>query len=41
MGIQDAIENNIGNNKKIETKQWIQELLQPNQLVGDVYSINY
>jgi len=41
MGIQDAIEKNIGNNKKIETKQWIQELLQPEQLVGDLYSINY
>lgn len=41
MGIQDGIETSIGNNKKIETKQWIKELLQPNQLVGDLYSINY
>ena len=41
MGIEDAIENNIGNNKKVEAKQWIQELLQEGQLVGDLYSINY
>lgn len=41
MGIQEGIESSIENNKKIETKQWIQELLQPNQLVGDLYSINY
>lgn len=41
MGIQDAIENSIANNKKAETKQWIQELLQQGQLVGDLYSINY
>ena len=41
MGIQDAIENSIENNKKVETKQWIQELLQEGQLVGDLYSINY
>ena len=41
MGIQDAIENNIRDNKKIETKQWIQDLLQEGQLVGDLYSINY
>ncbi len=41
MGIQDAIENSISNNKKVDTKQWIQELLQQGQLVGDLYSINY
>ena len=41
MGIQDAIENSISNNKKVEAKQWIQELLQQEQLVGDLYSINY
>lgn len=41
MDIQVAIENSISNNKKIDTKQWIQELLQQGQLVGDLYSINY
>lgn len=41
MGIQDAIENSICNNRKVETKQWIQDLLQTSQLVGDLYSINY
>lgn len=37
MGIQDAIENSICNNRKVETKQWIQDLLQTSQLVGDLY----
>lgn len=41
MGIQEAIENSIGNNRIVETKQWIQDLLQKDQLVGDLYSINY
>ena len=41
MGIQEGIESSISNNKKVETKQWIQELLQQGQLVGDLYSINY
>lgn len=41
MGIQDAIENSICNNRKVETKKWIQDLLQTSQLVGDLYSINY
>ena len=41
MGIERAIQESIENKKKVETKQWIQELLQTNQLVGDLYSINY
>jgi len=41
MGIERAIQDSIENKKKVETKQWIQELLQTNQLVGDLYSINY
>lgn len=41
MGIQEGIESSIKDNKKVETKHWIQELLQPSQLVGDLYSINY
>ncbi len=41
MEIERAIQDSIENNKKVETKQWIQELLQTNQLVGDLYSINY
>lgn len=41
MEIERAIQDSIENKKKVETKQWIQELLQTNQLVGDLYSINY
>jgi len=41
MEIERAIQESIENKKKVETKQWIQELLQTNQLVGDLYSINY
>lgn len=41
MGIENAIQNSIDNNKKMEAQQWIKELLQPDQLVGDLYSINY
>ena len=41
MEIERAIQDSIENNKKVEAKQWIQELLQTNQLIGDLYSINY
>ena len=41
MGIENAIQNSIDGIKKNETQQWIKELLQPDQLVGDLYSINY
>lgn len=41
MGIESALQDSINSNKKIETQRWIKKLLQPGQLVGDLYSINY
>ncbi|MBQ9494873.1 MAG: DUF87 domain-containing protein [Treponema sp.] len=41
MDLENTIGQNITNNKKIETSDWIKKLLQPSQLVGDLYSINY
>ena len=41
MGIESALQDSINSNKKIETQRWVKKLLQPEQLVGDLYSINY
>lgn len=41
MGIESALQDSINSNKKIETLRWVKKLLQPGQLVGDLYSINY
>lgn len=41
MDLENSIATNISDNKKIETSAWIKRLLQPTQIVGDLYSINY
>lgn len=41
MALDESLKKNIENNKQVETKAWIKKLLQSNQLVGDLYSMNY
>lgn len=41
MGLEESISKNIQNSWQKETKEWIEKLLQPNQLVGDLFSMNY
>lgn len=41
MGLDESISKNIQNGWQKETKEWIEKLLQPNQLVGDLFSMNY
>ena len=41
MTLDESLKKNIESNEKVETKAWIKKLLQPNQLVGDLYSMNY
>ena len=41
MGLEESINKNIQNGWQKETKEWIEKLLQPNQLVGDLFSMNY
>jgi hypothetical protein len=41
MSIQVGIENRRENDKQVESQKWFQKLIQPDQYVGDIYSINY
>ncbi|MEO5777944.1 MAG: DUF87 domain-containing protein [Flavobacterium sp.] len=41
MGIEDIVNARKGDDKKVETKQWFQKLIQTSEYVGDLYSINY
>jgi hypothetical protein len=41
MSIEQGINSRRVNDKKVETKQWFQKLIQPTEYVGDLYSINY
>ena len=41
MTLDETLHRNIKNNRQVETKEWIKKLLQPSQLVGDLYSMNY
>jgi hypothetical protein len=41
MSIEQSIKSRRENDKKIETQRWFQQLIQPENLVGDLYSINY
>ena len=41
MGIEKGITERRKNDKKVETQQLFQQLIQPENLVGDLYSINY
>lgn len=41
MSIEQGLNSRRENDKKVETQQWFQKLIQPNEYVGDLYSINY
>lgn len=41
MSLESEITKNLSDSKKVETARWIKTLLQPNQIIGDLYSINY
>lgn len=41
MNLESEITKNLSDSKKVETARWIKTLLQPNQIIGDLYSINY
>jgi hypothetical protein len=41
MSIENIVERNIKDNRKEETKQWFQKLIQQDEYVGELYSINY
>ncbi|MCU4386371.1 DUF87 domain-containing protein [Acinetobacter towneri] len=41
MNIEQGLISRLKNDKKTETQQWFQRLIQPSEYVGDLYSINY
>jgi len=41
MGIEEGIISRCESDKRTETQQWFQQLIKPNEYVGDLYSINY
>lgn len=41
MSIEQALSSRIKSDQKMEAKQWFQKLIQSDQYVGDLYSINY
>ena len=41
MGIEQGLNSRRENDKQIESQQWFQKLIQADQYVGDIYSINY
>lgn len=41
MSIESGVEERRQNDKSVETKHWFERLIQPDQYVGDLYSINY
>jgi hypothetical protein len=41
MSVESGLQERITSNKKIETKNWFQKLIQEDQYVGELYSINY
>ena len=41
MSIEKGITARRESDKKVETQKWFQQLIQPENLVGDLYSINY
>jgi len=41
VNIEQGINSRRENDKKIECQQWFQKLIQADQYVGDIYSINY
>ncbi|MCO5235226.1 MAG: DUF87 domain-containing protein [Chitinophagaceae bacterium] len=41
MSIEQGLTSRRTNDKKVDTKNWFQKLIQPDEYVGDLYSINY
>lgn len=41
MSIESGVEERRQNDKSVEAKHWFERLIQPDQYVGDLYSINY
>jgi len=41
MSIEQGLNSRRENDKQVETQQWFQKLIQPDEYVGDLYSINY
>jgi hypothetical protein len=41
MSIEQGLNSRRENDKKVETQQWFQKLIQSDEYVGDLYSINY
>lgn len=41
MSIEQGLQSRRTNDKKVDTKNWFQKLIQPDEYVGDLYSINY
>lgn len=41
MSIEKALNSRRENDKQVETQQWFQKLIQSDEYVGDLYSINY
>lgn len=41
MSIESGVEERRQNDKLVEAKHWFERLIQPDQYVGDLYSINY
>ena len=41
MSVEQGINSRRESDKKVETQQWFQKLIQPSEYVGDLYSINY
>jgi hypothetical protein len=41
MGLEQGISKRISNDRKEETQQWFQTLIQQDEYVGELYSINY
>lgn len=41
MSIEQGVAARKADDKKVEAQQWFQKLIQPNEYVGDLYSINY
>ena len=41
MSIEQGLAERRTNDKKVETQKWFQKLIQPDEYVGDLYSINY
>lgn len=40
-GLEQGISKRIDNDKKVETKQWFEKLIQLEEYVGELFSINY